>query len=165
MKEHILQYYTNEKQGAGWGIALGILFIAVAVGLWRAACSMSLQRGLGYTLLSTGALIVLVTVSAVIYNNRSILHTKEMAVASNADLQRSEVSRMEKVMARSYIGGWVTFSVAAVVGFGLLMLGQKQFMKGIGLGLVLFGLLGISAELFSMKRNRHYLEEIRQLKF
>lgn len=165
MKEHILQYYASEKQGAAWGIALGVVFIAVAVWLWRTAGNASLQRGLGYALLSAGALIVLATLITVVYNNRRIRHTKEMPVASNTDLQRAEVSRMEKVMATAYIGGLVTFSVAAVVGIAFLTLAQKQFQKGVGLGLLLFGLLGVGAELFSMKRNRQYLEEIRQLKF
>ena len=165
MKEHILQYYTSEKQGAAWGIALGLIFIAVAIWLWRTAGNASLQRGLGYTLLGAGALIVLVTIITVFYNNRRILHTKEMPVASNTDLQRSEVSRMEKVMATAYIGGLVTFSVAAIAGIALLAFAQKLLLKGVGLGLLLFGLLGIGVELFSMKRNRQYLEEVRQLKF
>jgi len=165
MKEHILQYYASEKQGATWGIALGATFIVIAIGLWRTAGDTSLQRGLGYALSSAGALIVLATTVTVFYNNRRILHTREMPVASNTDLQRSEVSRMEKVMATAYIGGLVTFSVAAVVGIAFLTLAQNQLKKGVGLGLLLIGLLGVGVELFSMKRNRQYLEEIRQLKF
>ena len=165
MKEYILQYYASEKQGAVWGIALGIVFIGVAVWLWRAAGSASLQRGLGHALLGTGALIVVATTVTVVYNNRRILQTKEMPVVSNTDLQRSEVSHMEKVMATAYIGGLVIFSMATVTGIALLTLAQKQSLKGVGLGLFLFGLIGIGAELFSMKRNRQYLEEIRQLKF
>ncbi len=165
MKEYILQYYTSEKQGAIWGIVLGVVFIAAAVWLWHAAGSASLQRGLGHALLATGALIVVATIVTAVHNNRRISQTKEMPVVSNTDLRRSEVSRMEKVMATAYIGGLVIFSMAAVTGVALLTLVQKQSLKGVGLGLFLFGLIGIGAELFSMKRNRQYLEEIRQLKF
>jgi len=165
MKEYILQYYASEKQGAVWGIALGIVVMAVAVWLWRRPGNPGLQQGMGYALLGAGTLIVLATLVTVVYNNRRILHTKAMPVASNIDLQRSEVSRMEKVMATAYIGGLVTFSVAAAFGMGLLTLAQKQIVKGIGMGLLLFGLLGMGAEMLSMKRNRRYLEEIRQLKF
>jgi hypothetical protein len=38
-------------------------------------------------------------------------------------------------------------------------------VKGIGIGLLLFGMMGLSIEFVSMNRNQHYLEEIKLLNF
>ena len=72
---------------------------------------------------------------------------------------------MEKVMATAYIGGLATFSFALVLGVLLSLISKRQILKGLGIGLLLFGIIGVSLEFISMKRNRQYLEEIKLLNF
>jgi len=165
MKEHIINYYISEKQGALWGIIIAVLFVVVAALFWRRSAHDELKRGLAYALLGTGVLMLFATTLTLLHNNQRIQNTTEIIVNSNQELQQAEIIRMEKVMATAYIGGLATFSFALVLGVLLSLISKRQILKGLGIGLLLFGIIGVSLEFISMKRNRQYLEEIKLLNF
>jgi hypothetical protein len=143
---------------------MAMVFIVVAVLLWRGSLNIEIRRGLAYALLCTGILMVTATTLNVQYNNQRIENTTEI-VTSNYELQQVEIIRMEKVMATAYIGGLTTFSIALALGVLLWLISKRQMVKGIGIGLLLFGMMGLSIKFVSMNRNQHYLEEIKLLNF
>jgi hypothetical protein len=59
----------------------------------------------------------------------------------------------------------IFFSTAFITGLILFPLVAKPFLKGIALGLLIFGLTGIGMEVVSIKNNNAYRKQIKSLKF
>jgi hypothetical protein len=165
MKDHIVNYYVSERQGATWIAIIAFLIVLTAIIVWRTSSALTFQRGLAVSLLIVGALMLVATIAAVLYNNQRIKNMEAMMVIGNHELQQMEIVRMTKVLSTAYTAGLITFSLAILMGTLLMLFMQRQFIRGMGTGLLLFGILGVSAELISLKRNGQYSEEIRRLNF
>ncbi|SEL00108.1 hypothetical protein [Parapedobacter koreensis] len=162
MKDYIIQYFTTERQGAVFGFLLSLALLATAWLLWRYPAH-SLQRGIAYALLAGGLFLAVATSITIVHNQKRIVQAKTTEVDDERALQRREISRMENVLKTAYIGGLTTFTLFALGGISLLLFAYSPRFKGLGIGLLLFGLMGIGMELFSMKTNRDYLNRIKSI--
>jgi 2,4-dienoyl-CoA reductase-like NADH-dependent reductase (Old Yellow Enzyme family) len=166
MKEYIVKYYLSEFHGAVIGLSAGVVFLVAAILLWKFGVAHGLSRGIAYALIGGGLFFTVACVGVSINNKQTAQKVEQSVIVSDTDTQASEIERMEKVMASSYTGALIMFSLFIIVGLVFVLAFQGNLlMKGVGLGLLIIGTYGHFTEAFSMKRNRGYLEEIKSLKF
>lgn len=164
MKQYINHYFNNEKLSAMIGLVLSVVLIAVTFLLWRYPASPT-PRGAAMALFSGAVFLFIATTTTIIHNNSRIRETNATVITSDRALQQIEVKRMEGVLKSAYIAGLALFSVSLMTGLIMMLVVAKPFLKGVALGLIVLGLLGVALELISMKNNRAYFEKIKSLNF
>ncbi|MDR1652623.1 MAG: DsbA family protein [Prevotellaceae bacterium] len=166
MKEYLIKYYLSEFHGTVTGLGAGVIFLIAAVLLWKLGASQGLSRGIAYALIGGGLFFTVACAGVSLHNRKMIQNIEQQDITNNSETQISEIARMENVMKSSYTGALIMFSSCVVIGLLFVLVFQGNLtMKGVGLGLLLFGAYGHFTEAFSMKRNRDYLNELKMLKF
>jgi len=163
--EHIQNYYISERNGSAMAAATGAVFLIVSFLLWRFSDAGSISKGIAYSLLGAGLFFTVAGIGVVIHNNTKITETKNIKAPIEAQLQQSEIERMEKVIASSYTIPLSMFSALLIIGLLLILITRQEVWKGVAIGLLITGTLGHSTEAFSMKNNNVYLMKIKQINF
>ncbi|MFY0252542.1 hypothetical protein ACDQ55_01175 [Chitinophaga sp. 30R24] len=165
MITYIHQYYLAEKGTAMIGIILGILFLVIALLLWKLSPDNPLTKGLITGLLVSGLLQLVLTGSYTVVLSRKIAGLSQLQVQTDRVLQETEISRMKKVFASTYPMALAMDTVFIVMGLLLVFITSSPFWKGIGLSLMALGTVAHIGEAFSMQKNAAYQQKITALKF
>ncbi|NDV96617.1 hypothetical protein D0T84_17105 [Dysgonomonas sp. 521] len=163
MKEYMVKYYLSEQNWAILVGIIGIVLLIMGITLWRTSETNSLNRGIGYALLAGGIIFAAAGTGVAIYNRTKAVEIEKIVHIDDTEAKASETVRMENVMSSSYKGAIIMFTSCIILGLiAILLLGHNPLIRGIGLGLLLFGTIGHFMESNSMKRNNAYLNEVKE---
>jgi hypothetical protein len=162
MIDYIRQYYESERNMALTCAGIGLLFLVVAWIAFRQPGDAQLYKGFTYTLLVFG-LLFLSALAVLFQSNESKIGDRKLL--SDSALQVSELHRIEKVLATGYKVSSIIASVAILAGVALILLNSGNLLKGIGLGLLIFGTALHAIDFFSINKHKVYYDVIRELEF
>lgn len=163
MIEYIKQYYQSERNMSLLAAAIGLGFILKAWGTFRQFGLEQFNRGLIYTLVITG--LFLLTGLGLAFQNSKKLNEVNSYSQSNIDLHRTEIRRVEKVLATGYKVSITVWTILIIAGLALLVLNPGNLLRGIGMGILLFGTAMHTIDFFSINTHKIYYETIKGLKF
>lgn len=156
--DHLTQYHRGERLGSiGIGIG-GLVFLLLALVIWRTATPGTIARGMLLPIAVLGVLgIVLGSFFLGRNNERLDRYPKEYAADGRA-FMAEEGERIAAVH-RTWPTVLIAWTVLVVAGLCLAFLGSPTW-KGVGLGLLLIGTAGHVADGLARERSRTYLERI-----
>jgi disulfide bond formation protein DsbB len=163
MTELIFGYYQGEKNTAFVALTIGIVFLlltAVLFIVWYK--SDQLVKGLTWTFLVVGLFWTLAGVGSLTVAGQKMQETQSLNI-SDTELRNAEVERMEKVFTTgvAYRVAMIMFSGLIIVGLIVILINPTNLIfKGIALGMLLFGAVGHTFEVFSMRKNKAYQEKV-----
>jgi len=163
MTELILGYYQGEKNTALIALAIGIAFLLLTVVLffvWYK--SDQLIKGLAWTFLVAGLFWTLAGVGGINYAGKKVQEVQTLN-HSDTELRNAEVERMEKVFETglAYRVAMIMFSGLIIVGLIIILINPTNLvLKGVALGMLIFGAVGHTTEVFSMRKNKAYQEKV-----
>jgi hypothetical protein len=163
MIEYIKQYYQSERNMSFAAAAIGLTFLLIALVAYRQYGFEQFNRGLIFTL-SIGGLFLLSALAFAFQNSKKI-EDVNFYTHTNPELQQAEIVRVEKVLETGYSISTKIASVLIVAGIALLLLSSGNLLRGIGLGILLFGTAMHTIDFFSINNHKIYLETIRELKY
>jgi hypothetical protein len=163
MIELILGYYQGEKNTALIALGIGILFLLLTAFLFFAHYKTDqLVKGLVWAFLVAGLFWTLAGVGATNYAGKKIADTQQLS-HNETDLRASEVERMEKVFTTgvAYKVAMIMFSGLIVIGLIIILINPSNLiLKGVALGMLIFGTVGHTTEVFSMRKNQSYYNNV-----
>lgn len=159
--ESILKYFWGEKMQCGIGVVLGLLTIAVSVYI------LSLQKpffkGMAYTFIPLSLFLLAICIGIVIRTPKDIKRVSSFYSNEPSRMKSEELPRMDKVMK--------TFPVIKKAELGFIIMGlvlfiafgKNEWMKGIGLGLIIQGVLLYGFDHIAEARGNVYFEFLKSL--
>jgi hypothetical protein len=151
----IQAYFAGERAtGLLLAAALGPLFLAAAVWLWRHE-----SGGFATALLVPSLVLGLAgTVGGGVLAWQSGQRIESLSAGATTDASataRGEVARMERVNAN-----WprlkLAWALMAAVGFGLALAGARPWMHGLGVALIVMAALALTVDVFAERRAEVY---------
>ncbi len=165
--EHIRQYYIDEKQGVIYATITGFIFLLVSAFIWLKFSENPLSKGIATGFFFIAVLLLVISVSSSIYNNKKIAAISQLYAQSRSSpqqsessLQQSEIARMEKVMNVTFKYAFISFSALMLLALAIILFSNNYYWKGIGISLMLLTALLIISDSFSMQRNKAYQQTI-----
>ena len=158
-KADIEKYFIAEKSASGLFMSIGIAGIILAV-IFFFFLKIEFYKGLAIPLALVGILACIVgyTVYKRSDDDRKMnVYAYDM---NPSQLKDKEIPRMNTVMKNFVIYRWVEiFLMAAGIGLYIYFIRdiKNDFWRGLGFGLVVMGILGLTADYFAEKRGHVYL--------
>jgi hypothetical protein len=163
MTELILGYYQGEKNTATVALVTGIAFLLFTVILFFVWYKNDqLIKGLTWVFLVAGLFWTLAGVGSISYADGK-MHEVRSISSPDTGLRDAEIARMEKVLSTgmAYRVAMIMFSSLVVVGLAVILFNPNNLLyKGIALGMLIFGTVGHTTEVFSMRKNKAYYEAV-----
>lgn len=154
--DQLIRYYESEYK-AGYfigGVVGGVLLIA-AILLFKFANPLSLLKGMAFPLLFAGIFMGIGGGVSARYTQRSYAEKLKLYHKDKQAFFKEEVPKAEATH-RSWFGIRVFWSIIAGAGVLLMLAAKKNYLMGVGLGLLLFGVVGHIEEAISFRRNERY---------
>lgn len=165
MIQQILNYYHDEKHGSVIAVVAGIILFLSAALIWKLFSENPIAKGLSTGFFTTGSLVLIIGISGVFYNNGKIRSVELLKDQKEQSLQQNEITRMDKVMNKTFKYAFITFGILMAAAMALTLITTSWYWKGLGIALIFFIALITLSDTFSMHRNGNYLETIKALKF
>jgi uncharacterized membrane protein YkgB len=163
MIEYMKQYYHSERSMAFLAAAIGFAFILIAWGAFRHFGLEQFNRGFIYTLVITG-LFLLSGLGFAFQNSKKMAEVNSYT-QTNSELQRIEIQRVGKVLATGYHVPAILSSIMILIGLGLVLINPSHLLRGIGIGILLFGTALHTIDFFYINKHKIYYETLKELKF
>lgn len=160
--EQITKYFNAEKAESVLFVLVGFTAILVSV-FFLFKARQPFTNGMSYPLIAI-ALIQITVGSSVYYRSpKDIERVSRLIKTEKQKIQSEEIPRMEIVMKNFSIYKW-TEIILMVVGV-ILFLGFKQndFLKGIGIGLLIQAGFMLMLDFFAESRGKVYLEYLQNI--
>lgn len=156
--QHMTEYYKGERLGAICYTIGGIVFLLLALAIWKVAVPGTITRGMLIPVTVLGVLGTAMGPLLVRSNNvRLERFPKEYAADANAFVERDS-ERMAGVH-RAWLPLKITWTVLIAAGVCLAFFGTPTW-KGVGLGLLLIGTVGHVVDGIASERSRIYIEQL-----
>lgn len=159
--EHARMYFQAEKQTGMVVLALSLVMLAGAAGLWW-GLKDDFARGLAGVLLVVGLAALGGGGFLALKTDAQMRELTEQYHQGGAGTLATEGERMEKVV-RNFGYYRYIFYAAIIAALALLILLNTQLAIGIAVGLLLFAALGITVDTYAEHRAQVYLEGILEL--
>lgn len=157
MEPQLLTYFKGEKLEAALFIGIGVLAIGISVLIFLKSKDDFLS-GLIYPLVLI-ALIQLTVGSTVYFRTDAQVEQLVLDMSSERDqIVGKELDRMSTVMTNFGIYKWIEVGVILTGVLLLVVIKEKSFWMGVGLGMLVQGTIMISLDLFAEKRGETYIE-------
>lgn len=157
--DHMTEYYKGERLGAICYTIGGIVFLLLAIAIWKVAAPGTITRGMLVPitivgLLGAGAGPFLLRSN----NGRLDRFPKEYAADAKTFVEK-ETKRMSGVH-RNWLPLKVMWTVLLAVGVGLAFFGASPTWKGVGLGVLVIGTVGHVVDGIASQRSWLYVEQL-----
>ncbi|WCT14089.1 hypothetical protein [Mucilaginibacter jinjuensis] len=126
---------------------------------WKLAGPLSVLKGLTIPLIIGGLFFGIAGAASGVYTKRSFVEKLKLYEHDKPAFFKAEVPRVEKIH-KSWFGVRLVWTVVALSGLSLLIFAKKNYLMGVGLGILLFGLMGHVVEAFSYARNEKYKNDV-----
>ncbi|WP_429933924.1 hypothetical protein [Chryseobacterium sp. MIQD13] len=160
MIEYIHQYYSDEKQGAVYALIASVVLLISGIFIWLKFSDNQMSKGIAVGFLVISMLLLGGAISTISYNNRKLAAVENLKDKSEAELQRDEVQRMDKVMNVTFRYAFISFAVLMGVAVLMIIILPNEFWKGISISLMILVCLLIISDSFSKQRNQIYFDMI-----
>lgn len=158
----LIRYYESEyKAGYFIGAMVGGVLLMAAILLFKFANPLSLLRGLTFPLLIAGVFMGIGGAGSGYYTQHSYAEKLKLYHKDKQEFFKQEVPKAEATH-KSWFGIRVWWSIVAGAGVLLMLSFKKNYLMGVGLGLLLFGIIGHIEEAISFKRNERYYKAVRK---
>ncbi len=162
MIEQLHTYFKAEKSEALLFLLVGL--VASGLSLWF--FFVNKQRfyvGMAIPLALVGLIQIVVGSSVFFRTDAQIATLEKQHNVSPSDMAKIELPRMEVVMKNFTIYKWI--EIAFVLGglICLLVFHQREFLLGLGIGLLLQGTLMLTLDIFAERRGQTYIEALQQI--
>ncbi|WP_293305043.1 hypothetical protein [Pedobacter sp. UBA5917] len=149
-------YYQGESGYGGLMIgAGGLLLLLLAVLAWKFANPFSFLKGLTIPLMIGGLFLGIAGSASGYFTRKSFAEKLKTYRYDRKAFFKEEVTKVEKIH-KSWFGVRIGWTVVVLGGLMMLLLAKRNFLMGVGLGILIFGLLGHLVEAFSFIRNEKY---------
>jgi len=155
MEEHLVPYFTAEKQESLLFMLVGTLAVAVSVWLWVRGGP---YKGMLYPLAAIAA--IQITVGSTVYfrTDSQVAALTAQYESDPAAFRAEEIQRMEVVVKNFVIYRWIEIALL-VVGVGLMLgLRGNELWHAVGVGLSIQSALMLALDYFAEKRADEYLK-------
>jgi hypothetical protein len=156
--EALRQYFHAEKLESVIILAGSTVLMAAGVVLYLGVASQ-FARGLAGLLLLTGLIGAVVGGAIVLRTDRQVAALTSLYQADRAGFVAAEGARMTQVV-KSFRTYRIAYAVAVLTGLGLLLLGGRPLLHGMGVGLLLFAALGFTVDHFAEARAHRYAAQV-----
>ena len=157
--EFIKQYFSAEKSESFLAIIVGALLLSFSI-YSLVKWGDAFYKGFAVPVVFVA--LIQIVVGSVVYfrTDKQVKQLTERLKISPAEFAQEESKRMTVVMKNFNTYKWI--EVAFVVSGLLLILffRNKEFVLGIGVGLLLQGSLMLSADIFAERRGHMYLKSV-----
>lgn len=158
--DQLIRYYESEyKAGYFIGAVVGGVLLTAAILLFKFANPLSLLKGLALPLLFAGIFMGIGGAGSGYYTRQSYAEKLKLYHKDKQAFFKQEVSKTEATH-RSWFGIRVWWSIVAGAGVLLMLAAKKNYLMGVGLGLLLFGIIGHIEEAISFRRNERYYKAV-----
>jgi hypothetical protein len=156
--EALRQYFRAEKVESLAILGGSTVLLASGVVLYLGVAS-HFARGLAGILLLTGLIGAVVGGSIVLRTDRQVAGLTSLYQADRARFVAAEGARMTRVV-NSFRTYRIAYAVAVLMGLGLLLLGGRPLLHGMGVGLLVFAALGFTVDHFAEARAHRYAAQV-----
>lgn len=156
---HMTEYYKGERLGAICYTVGGIVFLLLAIAIWKVAEPGTITRGMLIPVALVGVLGTVAGPLLVRSNNQRLANFAKEITDDRAAFLAKEVPRMAGVH-RTWLPLKVAWTVLLVAGAALAFTGGTPIWKGVGLGLLLIGAVGHTVDGIASERSRIYVEQL-----
>ena len=158
--DQLIRYYESEyKAGYFIGAVVGGVLLTAAILLFKFANPLSLLKGLTFPLLFAGIFMGIGGGGSAYYTQRSYAEKLKLYHKDKQAFFKQEVPKTEATH-RSWFGIRVWWSIVAGAGLLLMLAAKRNYLMGVGLGLLLFGIIGHIEEAISFRRNERYYKAV-----
>ncbi len=161
--DQLLQYFKGEKTESA--ILFFISFIFSLSGIYLSyKINNSFLEGLGTVLIISGLIGLIVGGTVLFRTDKQVTRLVHLFDKNKSEFIESEGARMNKVYKSfSYYKFIYYLSIFAAL-ILLIFFAENAVNKGIGIGLLIFAILGFLSDFFAKKRAKIYLQAIKNIK-
>lgn len=155
--QKMIDYYQNESGHNSLkviGSVIFLLFIGAFLS-WKLANPLSIAKGLTIPLIIGGLFFGIAGSISGRYTKKLFAEKLRLYEQDRPAFFKDEVARVEKIH-KSWFGVRAFWTIIGLGGLGLLVFAKKNYLMGVGLGILIVGLLGHIVETFSYQRNENY---------
>jgi hypothetical protein len=154
--ESIILYYNSEyKAGYFIGAVIGGLLLLAVILLWKFASPFSLLKGLTIPLLIAGIFMGIGGSLSGHFTQKAYLEKMKLYQQNRREFFKQEVAKVQRIH-KSWFGIRVWWTIVAIAGLTVAIAAKKNYTIGVGIGVLIFGLLGHVEEAISYHRNETY---------
>jgi hypothetical protein len=163
MSEHptqfIAHYFRAERAESYVFIAIGVAAILLAVFSWW-QWRDAIWRGLAIPLIGVGLIQVVVGSTVLTRAQTQITTLTTQAMSDRAQFRSDEGVRMKKVNDNFVVYRWIEIAFV-VAGLALILtMRHREFLLGLGIGLLLQGAIMLALDQFAERRGAVYAERV-----
>jgi len=159
--QKMITYYQNESGHNSLKVLASAVLLLFLGGFlsWKFAGPLSILKGLTIPLFIGGLFFGIAGAASGIHTKRTFVEKLKLYERDKTAFFTAEVPRVEKIH-KSWFGIRLTWGLVAFSGLGLLLFAKRHYMMGVGLGILIFGLVGQIVEAFSFHRNEQYYKAV-----
>ncbi|MEO8066122.1 MAG: hypothetical protein ABI599_00375 [Flavobacteriales bacterium] len=152
-------YFRAEKAESLLFLLIGAGAVVLAVFAWM-KWNEPFTKGFAVPLLLIGLIQATVGATVLLRTGKQVADLSAQVQQDAKGYRAAELPRMEKVMKSFTVIKW-TEIIFIVAGIGLLvLLKDKGFWTGVGLGFMLQGAISLTLDIFAEKRGLEYMEAL-----
>jgi hypothetical protein len=161
MTSLIQSYYDGEKGTALTALAIATALILLSLMAWKLSSAGTIPRGMAYALLGFGIFLGASSGGYLTVVRQRVAAVEEQPSRPERELREAEIARMEQVLRSGYVGALAVFTALVAVGLVLVFVSHEHpLRKGVALGLLAAGVIGLCTEALSMRKNCEYLARV-----
>jgi hypothetical protein len=157
--EFIAEYFRAERAESYVFMAIGIAAIAFALFAWW-QWRDAIWRGLAIPLIGVGLIQIVVGGTVLSRAQTQILEFTEQAHSAPAQFRSDEGVRMKKVNDNFVVYRWIEIAFV-IAGLALILtMRHREFLLGLGIGLLLQGAIMLALDQFAERRGAVYAAQV-----
>ncbi|WP_114937641.1 hypothetical protein [Mucilaginibacter endophyticus] len=157
--QKMINYYQGETRHGFLVSITGIFLIGIALIGRKFINPVSIFRGFLIPFIVGGLFLGIAGAASGIFTKKSFKERMTSYQQDRSAFFKTEVSKVQKIH-KSWLGTRTAWTMVGFAGLALLLLAKKNYLMGVGLGILLFGLIGHVIEAFSFHRNEIYRDAV-----
>jgi len=154
MEQHLIPYFTAEKQEALLFMLVGLVALAVSAWLFKAGGS---YKGMLYPLAAVALIQIIVGSTVYFRTDAQVAALKAQYQSAPAVFQAEETQRMQVVVKNFVLYRWIEIGLLATGIFLMLGLRHNELWHAVGIGLSIQSALMLALDFFAERRADEYL--------
>jgi hypothetical protein len=158
----LLAYYKGEKTEALLLFVFGCIIAIISVFIWRNIHTNGILKGLFYPMLFLTLLSIFAGGYNTMNNQKRLMTFPAIYANDNHRFIKKEIQRFE---ANNGVNSWwmplkITWSILSILGVLILFFNINDFIRGVSLGLIIWGCFGLIVDSFAHQRAILYTAEL-----
>ncbi|WP_439483427.1 hypothetical protein [Cyclobacterium plantarum] len=159
--DNVAAYFQGERQQCLIGAILSVLVIAMAV--FFMFQEKPFLKGLAYATIPLALLLLVICVAVIVRVPKDIERVQALQYETAQGITTEEIPRMEKVMKNFLTIKRVELAIFLIGLVGMLVFWQNEWLRGLGLGLLIMGLCLFTFDYLAETRGESYLDFLKTM--